>query len=153
MGGSRSALVRWWRLDTAARTAALVALWRLTAVTWWLRTRGFGDIRERIDSVSEPDAHAAPVSTAQLARIVDRLAHGVPWRTTCLHRSLALTWMLNERGVPAEMRIGVGRDGPDEALLFHAWVEVDGHVVNDSTEISARFAPFPGFVPPDAEFT
>lgn len=51
------------------------------------------------------------------------------------------------------MRIGVGRDSPDEALLFHAWVEVDGQVVNDSTGISARFAPFPGFVPPDAEFT
>jgi hypothetical protein len=61
--------------------------------------------------------------------------------------------MLNERGVLAEMRIGVGRDSPDETLLFHAWVEVDGQVVNDSAEISARFAPFPGFVPPDAEFT
>jgi hypothetical protein len=62
--------------------------------------------------------------------------------------------MLNERGVPAEMRIGVGRDRPDEALLFHAWVEVDGQVVNDSADIADRFAPFPGFTPPpDAEFT
>ena len=61
--------------------------------------------------------------------------------------------MLKERGVPAEMRIGAGKEPPDEALLFHAWVEVEGRVVNDSTDIADRFAPFPGFVPPDAEFT
>jgi hypothetical protein len=52
------------------------------------------------------------------------------------------------------MRIGVGKEPPDEALLFHAWVEVEGQVVNDSTDVADRFAPFPGSVPPpDAEFT
>ena len=108
----------------------------------------------RLDSVTASNALGAPISTPQLAQLVDRVAEGVPWRITCLHRSFALTWMLRERGVPAEMRIGVGREPPDEALLFHAWVEVEGQVVNDSMDVADRFAPFPGFVPPpDAEFT
>ena len=147
-------MVRWWGLDAPARAAALAALWRLGVVTWGLRTRGFSDIQARLDSVTESRAPAAPVPTTQLAYLVVRVAEGAPWRTTCLHRTFALTWMLRERGVPAEMRIGVGREPADEALLFHAWVEVDGHVVNDSTNIADRFAPFLGFVPPpDAEFT
>lgn len=146
-------MVRWWGLGGPARAAAFAALWRLSAVTWGLKIRGFNDIHGRLNSVTESDAPAAPVSTTQLAHLLDRVAHGVPWRTTCLQRSLALAWVLNERGVPAEMRIGVGRDSPEEALLFHAWVEVDGKVVNDSPDIGERFAPFPGFVPPDATFT
>ena len=65
-----------------------------------------------------------------------------------------ISFLLRERGVPADLRIGVSKEAPDEALLFHAWVEVEGQVVNDSTDVADRFAPFPGFVPPpDAEFT
>ena len=51
------------------------------------------------------------------------------------------------------MRIGVGKDHAREALLFHAWVEIDGLVVNDSPDVADRFAPFQGFVPRDATFS
>ncbi len=45
----------------------------------------------------------------------------------CLQRSAATTCILRQYGVPAKMVIGA-RQMPFKA---HAWVEVDGHVVND----------------------
>lgn len=153
VGRSLRSLVRWWGLDPPERAAALAGLWRLTAVTWQLKMHGFSDVHARLDSVTGHRGGGAPAPTERLARIVDRLGQGVPWRTTCLHRSLTLAWMLRERGIPAEMRIGVGKDNAAEALLFHAWVEIDGLVVNDSPDVADRFAPFRGFVPPDATFS
>ena len=45
----------------------------------------------------------------------------------CLQRSAASTWLLRRHGISAELVIGV------QQLPFkaHAWVEVDGSVVND----------------------
>ena len=45
----------------------------------------------------------------------------------CLQRSAATACLLKRSGVPAQMVIGV-QQMPFKA---HAWVEVDGHVVND----------------------
>ena len=153
VGRPSRSFVRWWGLNPPERAAALAGLWRITAVTWQLRTRGFGETLARLDSATGHRRRGPPAPNERLARIVDRLGQGVPWRTTCLHRSLTLAWMLRERGVPAEMRIGVGKDNAREALLFHAWVEIDGLVVNDSPDVADRFAPFQGFVPPDATFS
>lgn len=148
---SRS-LVGWWRLSPHERAVATAGLWRLIAVTRQLETRGFRETLTRLHSVTGHRGRGEPLQTEQLAHIVDRLGQGVPWRTTCLHRSLTLAWMLRERAIPARMRIGVGKDnaGP---LLFHAWVEIDGLVVNDSADVVDRFASFQGLVPHDATFS
>ncbi len=56
---------------------------------------------------------------------------------TCLHRSLTLGWMLNRRGVPAEIRIGV-RDARG-TFSAHAWVEVWGCRVGEPEDVVAHF--------------
>jgi hypothetical protein len=50
-----------------------------------------------------------------------------PRQVLCLQRSAATACLLRKYGVPAQMVIGV------QKLPFraHAWVEVDGRVVND----------------------
>ncbi len=50
-------------------------------------------------------------------------SHG-PYRATCLRQSLALWLLLRRRGIPAELRIGVRKEGGD--LQAHAWVEHQG---------------------------
>jgi hypothetical protein len=45
----------------------------------------------------------------------------------CLQRSAATTCLLRQNGVPAEMIIGAQQ----VPFKQHAWVEVDGQVVND----------------------
>ena len=47
--------------------------------------------------------------------------------------------MLASRGVPTELRFGARRAlGQVEA---HAWVELDGRVVNDAPDVADRFPP------------
>ena len=56
-------------------------------------------------------------------------------RVLCLQRSAALAALLRRRGWSAEMVIGV-QLFPD---LFHAWVEVEGRVVNDKPHVTQLF--------------
>lgn len=54
----------------------------------------------------------------------------------CLQRSAATACLLRRHGVPAELVIGA------QQLPFkaHAWVEVDGHVVNDKPYMHEMYA-------------
>jgi len=54
----------------------------------------------------------------------------------CLQRSAATTCLLIKHGVPAQLVIGA------QHIPFksHAWVEVDGRVVNDKPDVSEVYA-------------
>lgn len=73
-----------------------------------------------------------------VARALDSVARRIPFGITCLHRALALVWLLRASGLAAVLRIGV-RPG-DGALTAHAWVEHEGVVLLD--EDASRFVPF-----------
>jgi Transglutaminase-like superfamily len=76
-------------------------------------------------------------TTAEMiCRAVD-LASIWYWKqVSCLHRSAATTCLLRRRGVAAQLVIGA------QCIPFraHAWVEVDGRVVNDKPYISELYA-------------
>ena len=59
-----------------------------------------------------------------------------PETSLCLQRSATLTCLLRKSGVRAEMVLGV------QQLPFraHAWVEVNGSVVNDKPYVSEIYA-------------
>jgi len=57
-------------------------------------------------------------------------------RAACLQRSAIATWLLRRHGVAAELVIGC-RPLPFES---HAWVEVDGHIVNDQPQYQKYFS-------------
>jgi hypothetical protein len=56
-------------------------------------------------------------------------------RALCLQRSAVATWLLRRHGFAAEMVIGY-RPLPFES---HAWVEIDGRVVNDLPQYRRAF--------------
>ena len=86
------------------------------------------------------EERSANLAKAQrYARSIDLAARHHRPRAQCLHRSLVLHAWLRRDGLPSELRIGVRRDGT--ALSAHAWVELDGEVVNDEAAWVARFAP------------
>ena len=62
------------------------------------------------------------------AKAVVRAGQRLPFRTTCLDRSVALWLLLRARRIGGEIRIGVR---PGEPLEAHAWVEHAGVVVYD----------------------
>jgi hypothetical protein len=57
-------------------------------------------------------------------------------KVLCLQRSAATACLLKRYGVPAQMTIGA-QQIPFKA---HAWVEVDGRVVNDKPYIREMYA-------------
>ena len=73
----------------------------------------------------------------RLAKAMDIAERNSRPRPKCLARSLALMRMLRAIGIPAEVKIGVAR--PNGGFEAHAWVELEGQVVNDAPDITSRF--------------
>jgi len=59
---------------------------------------------------------------------------------TCLPRALTLRWMLNRRGIPAQVQIGVTKT--PQGIRAHAWIEVDGQQVGEPEDVTERFQRF-----------
>ena len=68
-----------------------------------------------------------PATIRRLGWFVDVAARNHLYPMGCLRRSLALQWLLGRRGVTADLRIGVQRQGG--GLSAHAWLEHDGQFV------------------------
>lgn len=93
----------------------------------------------------------------RLAWVVDGTARRGPFRANCLQRSLVLWWFLLRRGIGSEIRIGVrrrpGAPSGSRQLDFHAWVEFQGVVLNDRSDVREHFATFDrAIAPPDAHW-
>ena len=70
-----------------------------------------------------------------VCRAVDEACVWYVKRSYCLQRSAVTTWLMRRKGVAAELIIGY-RPVPIES---HAWVEVDGKVVNDRPQYQKFF--------------
>ena len=74
-----------------------------------------------------PDPRSDPSLVAQVCAAVERACVWYSKQALCLQRSAVTACLLRRAGVPARLVIGA-RPMP---FLAHAWVEVDGAVVND----------------------
>ena len=77
-----------------------------------------------------------PIGWAERIRSVS----GRPYGGTCLDRSVLLWYLMQQRGLDGRIRIGVARD--DDDLVGHAWVELDGRVVNDNPDVAGMYSVF-----------
>ncbi len=85
---------------------------------------------------ASPDAGVVASDVAQVCAAVEKACVWYPKQAVCLQRSAVTTWLMRRHGVPARLVIGV-RPMP---FLAHAWVEVNGTVVNDWPRVS-KFYP------------
>lgn len=53
----------------------------------------------------------------------------------CLEQSFGACATLRRFGIPATLCVGVGRP----PMRFHAWMEVDGLIVDDSSSVGKDF--------------
>jgi hypothetical protein len=73
-----------------------------------------------------------------VARVIWAVEESCVWyfkRAYCLQRSAVATWLLRREGVDAQLVVGF-RPVP---LDSHAWVEVDGQIVNDRPQYQKFF--------------
>jgi len=77
-----------------------------------------------------------PNAEERVCRAVNYACVWYPKQALCLQRSFVTTFLLRKHGIPAEMVLGA------QKLPFkaHAWVEVDGNVVNERSNVQATYA-------------
>lgn len=140
---------RWTSLPGDERRALLqmlvmVPVFHVAVRVWdYQRTRAFVDRRSEAAWLRASAAgHARPVPPSLYGRASQRMA-ARPWVPgNCLSRSLAVLWFLKRYGYQPDLRLGVSLAGGTFAA--HAWVELDGAVVNDRPDVATRFAPLTG---------
>ena len=127
------------RRRSAADLRAFARAWvLLLAVDLGLRAVSFA----RLERWLAPTSTGRAPDEAAVGRLVWSAAaaarhHLYPMR--CVPRALTLRWLLGRHGLPAELKIGVLRQG--DALTAHAWVERDGRAIGEPAGIEERFAP------------
>jgi len=111
------------------RLRVLMAMVVLTLSRVALAAFGFARVRRLLARSRAVTARADDASRARAwAKAVVRAGQRLPFRTTCLDRSIALWWLLRATRIGGEIRIGVRAGEPLEA---HAWVEHAGVVLYD----------------------
>jgi hypothetical protein len=122
----------------ARRAALSLEIAGIYPRAWWLLHNRELPATLRVLRPGGSDGDPGPqgVSTAAfLGHAVTRLLSHLPVDSRCLIRSLVLTRMLDRRGIPSLLVIGVN---PGETLAAHAWVEVCGHAVLPAGEFAER---------------
>lgn len=114
----------------------LKAYWNLVFFDLYLARGDFADLYRRVRN--------CPINTKmRSADAVELICSAVNmasiwyWKEVlCLQRSAATACLLREHGIPAQLVIGA-QQVPFKA---HAWVEVDGQVVNDKPYVAEMYA-------------
>jgi len=137
---------RFWRLPASERSVLARSLFLVPVTAIALRTIGFrrwSSFLSRFAPQKNPNA-ATPLDSLDSARGTARMVaaaakEGIV-RGKCLEQSIVLWWLLLRKRLPAELRIGVRQS--DAGLEAHAWVEVQGNIVNDSEDVLTEYVPF-----------
>jgi hypothetical protein len=89
-----------------------------------------GNFESLYDKVRNYPIRPKPTAAESIERVCSAVDMACIWywkEVLCLQRSAVTACLLKKRGVPAQLVIGA-QQMPFKA---HAWVEVDGRVVND----------------------
>lgn len=153
-----SATVKWRRLRSLSWPQRFLVLWLLCAYPLCalaLQRWGLARVQRRLLTWSNsPPGGATTCSPPEILESVELAARHAVGNPNCLQRSLLLWALLRRQGMRPELRIGTRRSSRHGILDFHAWVEHDGQVLNDSPNVRKEFATFDRpILPPEASFT
>lgn len=131
------------RLSWPNRWLLLESWLLVTAVSLLLRVFTFRRVYGRLRRLSAgagapPGSEAQAARAAEVARVVAMACRHTPLANSCLHRSLALWWLLRRRHIDAELRMGARQE--KGAFEAHAWVEYRNTIVGE-TEPDHRYVP------------
>jgi hypothetical protein len=96
----------------------------------------FGRIRKMVEHWTV--AHG-PKDDDAINRVCTAVNYACSWypkQVLCLQCAFVTAYLLRKRGVPAYMVLGA------QKLPFkaHAWVEVEGHAINERSNVQATYA-------------
>jgi hypothetical protein len=107
----------------------LKAYWKLIFFDLYLARGNFAALYAKVRAWPIGKKSPSPDAAKRICSAVDMACIWYWKEALCLQRSAATACLLKQCGVPAQMVIGA-QQMPFKA---HAWVEIDGHVVNDKS--------------------
>ena len=136
-----SKLYKFSALSWPERRLLLQAMLLLPLFWAGLRALGLSRVHLWVARSAVPGNSSRPdLEPARIGALINVAGAHLPVSSTCLTRSLLLTWLLGRRGVHGELRIGVRMI--EGGIESHAWVEHEGRPVNDTPGVLERFAVF-----------
>jgi hypothetical protein len=114
----------------------LRAYWKLIRFDFYLARGNFAALYQNVRKHPIGCPVERPDVTERICAAVDMACIWYWKEVLCLQRSAAAACLLKRHGVPARMMIGA-QQMPFKA---HAWVEVDGRVVNDKPYMREMYA-------------
>ena len=129
-------VAKWSRLDWAQRLVLFEAAWYLIFAQLAIRLLPFRWIAPRLGSSGErpfeQTDHQCRTATEarQVGWAITALARYFPWDAKCLAQAVAGKWMLQRRGLPSTLYLGVERvhDG-EKWLEAHAWLRCGTDII------------------------
>jgi hypothetical protein len=113
-----------------------VAYLALLASDFVLKVLGFARFHGLVRRIpTRTRTHLGPARAQRIVRSVDRASAFYFKRAWCLQRSAVTVALLRLCGLPARLVIGARR----VPFFAHAWVELDGRVVNDRPEVRQTY--------------
>jgi hypothetical protein len=109
---------------------------QLLLVESYLRKEDFKGLYERVRNCPIERATLEPSLVSAICEAMDFACIWYWKHALCLQRSAALTCLLRHHGVAANLVIGAQH----MPFRSHAWVEVEGRVVNDKPYVGEVFA-------------
>ena len=101
-----------------------------------LLRRDFASMHESVRGCQISAGRRSSSTQADLLRAIDLAAVFYFKEVKCLQRSVVTARLLRRHGFPAELVIGVQH----VPFYAHAWVEMEGTVVNDKPYVSQMYA-------------
>ncbi len=105
----------------------LRAYWKLILFDLYLARENFAALYNRVRTYPIGRPVKAPDTVERICSAVDVACIWYWKEALCLQRSAATACLLKKYGVPAQMVIGTQK----MPFKAHAWVELEGRVVND----------------------
>jgi len=112
------------------------AYWKLVYFDFYLARGNFSALYEKVRNYRVRKNAPSPRAVEEICPAVDMACIWYWKEALCLQRSAATACLLRQYGVPAQLVIGA-QQTPFKA---HAWVEVEGRVVNDKPYMPEMYA-------------
>jgi hypothetical protein len=111
------------------------AYWKLIRFESCLKQRNFAALYKTVHDCPVSRRPTTPEIVMRVCSAIDTACVWYWKRTLCLQRSAATTCLLRQHGIKAQLVIA-SQYIPFQA---HAWVEVEGKVVNDKPDVQKTF--------------
>jgi hypothetical protein len=119
-------------------TKSLLILHAYAELIWhdlFMSRHNFESLHRRVRGFPISEARTESISADSVASALDVACCFYPRRVLCLQRAAVLVKILREKALPARLVIGAQKF-PFKA---HAWVELDGVIVDDRLASRERF--------------